>query len=136
MTRTGTGYRQTRKEKTGGGGADRCASRRVAAIKMSTGRLQKSTEAPVGVRGHTAGPPGRPKPSNGVAVRRVTRKPRRLHDGAAAILVALDILDLESNAGGLGEGFVYAAVLHSRAFWAHISIAATRSSQSCACIVH
>lgn len=39
-----------------------------------------------------------------------TRQP--LHDGAAALLVALDILDLKSDAGSLGKGFVDAAILH------------------------
>lgn len=42
---------------------------------------------------------------------------RPLHDGAASgVLVALCVLDLESDAGGFGEGFIYAAVLHGRAF--------------------
>ena len=34
------------------------------------------------------------------------------HDGAAALLVALDILDLKGDAGSLGEGFVDSAIFH------------------------
>lgn len=34
------------------------------------------------------------------------------HHGAAALLVALDVLDLECDTGGFGESLVDAAILH------------------------
>jgi len=43
------------------------------------------------------------------------------HDGAAALFVTLDILDLEGDTGSLGKGFVDAAILHGRAFCATVS---------------
>lgn len=43
------------------------------------------------------------------------------HNGAAALFVTLDILDLEGDTGSLGKGFVDAAILHGRAFCATVS---------------